>query len=89
MKPKRKPTKEKTYKLCEAVADIAYIAGTRNYYGGNSRQDIEDFIHWAEEFELKWKNKEWGADETDDDYIDEITKFANEKINASNIYSNE
>ncbi len=83
MKTQRKSNKERTYQLCEAVADIAFLAGTRNYYSGNSRKDIEDFIHWAEEFEQFWKNKEWGADDTDDDYIDEISKFAEQKINSA------
>ena len=80
MKQKMKSQKDIIYSLCEAVADIAFIAGTKEYYSGNSRQDIEDFIHWAEEFELKWKNKDWGADDTFDDYMDEIIKFANKKI---------
>ena len=79
-KQKKKTNKEKIYSLCEALADIAYIAGSRQYRSENSRQDIGDFIEWANEFEQKWKGKEWGADDTNDDYIDEITKFANEKI---------
>lgn len=85
MNSKKKTRKGRGYQLCEAVADIAFIAGTRNYYGGNSREDIADFLQWAEEFESKWKGKEWGADDTDDDYIDEITKFVCAKIDTSKI----
>lgn len=83
-KIKRKKTNnEKIYSLCEAVADIAYEAGFRRFYSGNSRQDMNDLIIWAKEFEKIWKNKEWGADDTQDDYMDEITKFANDKMTES------
>lgn len=85
----KKKKEEIVYSLCEALSDIAYIAGHKQYYSGNSRQDMADFIEWAKEFEEKWKNKEWGADNTDHDYIDEITKFADEKINASQNLINE
>lgn len=77
---KKNTTKERAFSLNEAVADITYIAGYRRFYGGDSRQDIGDFISWAQEFENIWKDKDWGADDTMDDYMDEIGKFANEKI---------
>jgi hypothetical protein len=70
---------DKTYSLCEAVADIAFIAGEKKYYNGNSRQDIEDIIHWAIEFEEMYKNIEWGV-ESSPDYIETITSFAETKI---------
>jgi hypothetical protein len=37
-------------KLLETVAGIAFIAGSCNYYSGDSRADIFAFIWWAEEF---------------------------------------
>lgn len=67
------------YSLCEAVADIAFIAGLHKYYGGDSREDVSNFILWAREFEEKWKGKKWG-EEGDEDYIEEVTKFAYQKI---------
>ena len=85
-KSKKKTNNEKIYSLCEAVADIAYAAGYRKFYSGDSRQDISDFIEWSKEFEEKWKGKEWGADDTNDDYMDEVVKFANENINIARIF---
>lgn len=81
---KKKTKVDLVYSLCEAVADIAYIAGHKLHYTGNSRGDMADYISWAKEFEKKWKGKEWGADNTVDDYIDEITKFAELKIQQQN-----
>jgi len=72
---------KKVYSLCEAVADIAYIAGYKNYYGGDSREDIAKFIGWAEEFERLNDGKEWGVD-TEEEYIEAIHNFAESKIGA-------
>ena len=72
--------KEKQYSLYEAISDISFIAGEDNYTSGNSRQDVSEFIEWAKEFEKKWKNKEWGIDNTDDDYMNTIAKFTYNKI---------
>ncbi len=72
--------KAKQYRLCEVVADIAYIAGLKKYYSGDSRIDMDDFISWAEEFEKKWKGKKWGEDDTQNDYILEVEKFTDAKI---------
>jgi len=52
--------KEKVYSLCEAVADITYIAASENYRTDDSREIISQFIHWAEEFERLHKHIEWG-----------------------------
>jgi len=41
-------TKNKVYSLCEAVADISYIAATENYYTNDSREMISQFIEWAD-----------------------------------------
>lgn len=69
--------KSKTYSLCEAVADIAYIAGEQRYYGGDSRADIADFISWAQEFEYTNRRVNWGDDA---DYISAIQAFAEKKL---------
>ena len=73
-----KQLSKKVYSLCEAVADIAYIAGDDGYYTGDSRKDIADFISWAKEFEEKHKGIEWGVN-SETDYIDAITEFAKSK----------
>jgi hypothetical protein len=73
-------TKKQVYSLCEAVADIAYIAGTKKHYSGDSRKDISDFIKWATEFEEINKGVRWGEDEGKEDYIEAITDFAYQKI---------
>lgn len=65
--------------LCEAVADIAFLAGEEKYYSGNARQDIADFIEWAKEFELINAGIEWGVN-SDIEYIDAITEFAYSKM---------
>jgi hypothetical protein len=70
---------DKTYSLCEAVADISYLAGEHKYYSGNSRQDIGDFIQWAFEFEKINNGVKWGID-SNIDYIDAITSFAENKM---------
>ncbi len=68
--------KKETYSLCEAVADIAYIAGVKGYYGGDSRQDVADFISWAKEFEYINRGVEWGVEK---EYLDEIDAFTDKK----------
>lgn len=69
--------KDNTYSLCEAVADISQIATGMNYYSGNSRQDIADFISWAKEFEYINRGIEWGMEK---DYMTEIEIFTVKKI---------
>lgn len=68
--------KDKTYSLCEAVADISQIATEMEYYSGNSRQDIADFISWAKEFEYINRGVEWGIEK---DYMVEIEIFTRNK----------
>lgn len=68
-------------KLFETIADIAYTAGQKGYYSGNSRADMQDFIYWAKEFEKKHKKIDW--EETILDYMEEIEHFANEKMPQS------
>jgi hypothetical protein len=71
-------TEDKTYSLCEAVADISYEAGLKKYYSGDMRADPATFIQWAKEFEKRYERVEWGID--DYDYIDEMEKFMKEKL---------
>jgi hypothetical protein len=72
--------KDEVFSLCEAVADIAYIAGEKKYNCADSRKKITDFINWAIEFEIMHKNVQWGIN-TEVEYIDAIYHFATYKIN--------
>lgn len=38
-------------RMHETIADIAYAAGARGWYSGDSRADMASIIAWAEEFE--------------------------------------
>ena len=69
------PLGAREYSICEAVADIAYIAGQHGYYGGNSRTDVDDIIKWAIEFDDKNSGRVW-----DGEYMEEIEAFAVEKM---------
>lgn len=94
--PTEKEYEEITNSLCEAVADIAFLAGDYKYYSGDSREDIASFIQWGKEFEKRWRGVEWGNDfekrwkdvewgvDTKNDYIEEITLFAEEKFGDDN-----
>lgn len=62
--------------LLETLSDISYIAGELNYFSGDSRADISNFIIWAQEFEVIHGPTDW----TEKDYIEEIRKFASMKI---------
>ncbi len=77
-------TNDKVYSLCEAVADIAYIAGEKNYTSSNSRKKIEDFIIWAKEFENIYGNMQWGVN-SEVEYLDAIYYFTTYKINLHQI----
>ncbi len=68
----------------ESLADIAHTAGAMGYYGGDSRQDMQDFITWSKEFESKWEGHQWGIDEGPD-YIDAIDAFCEEKMNPQRV----
>jgi hypothetical protein len=63
-------------KLLEATADIAYIAGVKGYYSGNSRADINNFIYWAEQFEKQNKKTDWDSES----YIKAIEDFVESKF---------
>lgn len=72
---------DEIYSLCEAVADIAYIAGQEGYKTPDSREAISNFISWAKEFENIYKGIQWGID-NNMDYIDAIYAFADSKLNS-------
>jgi hypothetical protein len=63
-------------KLLEALADIAYLAGQKGFFSGDSRQDIAEFISWAKEFETMHDETNW--DEVD--YHDAIEAFTLNKL---------
>ena len=73
-------TNKKIYSLCEAVADIAFIAAKENYKTKDSREKFAQFIEWAKEFELLHKDVQWGVN-FPPEYIDSIQHFATFKIN--------
>ena len=73
-------TNDKIYSLCEAVADISYIAAKEDYRTGDSREMISQFIEWAKEFEYLHRNIEWGIN-SDLEYIDSIYYFTIFKVN--------
>lgn len=73
-------TAKKIYSLCEAVADIAFIAAKEKYETEDSREKFGQFIEWAKEFEWLHKDVEWGVS-FQPEYIDSIELFAMFKIN--------
>ena len=73
-------TNKKIYSLCEAVADISYIASQERYSTDDSRLMISQFIEWAIEFEQLHKNILWGIN-SPLDYIESIYYFTIFKIN--------
>jgi hypothetical protein len=68
------------FRLCEVVADIAYIAGHRHYHSGDSREDVQNFILWAQEFEEANERTEWGT--AGHDYMTAIELFTDSKLNG-------
>ena len=72
--------KNEIYSLCEAVADIAYIAAEKKYRTDDSREMISEFIKWAEDFEHLHKHIEWGVN-SPFEYIESIYHFTIFKIN--------
>lgn len=54
-------TSQRIYSLCEAVADISFIAALKNYETKDHRKKFAQFIEWAKEFELIHKDVEWGV----------------------------
>ncbi len=71
------PSPDPDRELLEAIADIANIAGRAKYYGGDSRQDIADFIEWGKEFAKLHRDNDW----IKDDYIETIGRFTTAKLN--------
>jgi len=67
-------------RLCEVVADIAFLAGAKRYHSGDSREDVQHFIEWAAEFERVHASTAWGTGE--DDYLIAVEAFALAKMNA-------
>lgn len=63
-------------KLFESIADIAFIAGQKGFFSGDSRADIDQFISWAKEFEAMHDETNW--DEVD--YKDCVEAFALAKL---------
>jgi hypothetical protein len=63
-------------KLLEALADIAYLAGQKGFFSGDSRNDINEFITWAKEFEAVHEDTNW--DEVD--YLTAIEAFTENKL---------
>lgn len=65
-------------KLLETIADIAYSAGHKGYYSGNSREDILNFIWWAKEFESYHKDTDWN----NNDYLLTIEAYIEAKLTS-------
>lgn len=71
-------------RLLEAVADIAYMAGTKGYYSGDSRRDMATFIAWAQEFEAGRKEDAEGNEQYfGEEYMSAIETFTNRKLSES------
>lgn len=66
----------KNQKLTETVADISFIAGEMKYFSGNSREDVSNFILWANQFQKENSNTNWH----EVDYRLTIEKFTIQKI---------
>lgn len=71
---------KKVYSLCEAIADISFIAAKENYESKDSRVKFAQFIEWAQEFEYIHRNIVWGVNFVPE-YIDSIYHFTIFKIN--------
>lgn len=65
-----------TDKLLETLADIAYQAGQQGYYTGDSRADVNSFIHWAREFEERHVTTDWDIT----NYMLEIEQYVATKL---------
>ncbi|MBL7738828.1 MAG: hypothetical protein JNK14_06380 [Chitinophagaceae bacterium] len=73
-------TDKKIYSLCEAVADVSYIAAKEKYRTEDSREMIAQFIELARDFEYMHRNIEWGVN-SPLEYVDSIYHFTIFKIN--------
>jgi hypothetical protein len=72
-------TNDKIYSLCEAVADISFIAAEEKYRTYDSREKVSQFIQWAKEFENLHQDIHWGVNSSLD-YIESIYHFTIFKI---------
>jgi len=68
-------------KLLETLADISYIAGETNFFSGDSRADVSNFILWAQEFQKKNSKTSW----EEKDYRTSIENFTTLKLNSSHL----
>jgi hypothetical protein len=64
---------EKTPEL-ETLVDIAWLAGAKRFHSGNSRDDIDTIIRWANEFNAAWVQTDTN------DYMEDIEDFALKKL---------
>ena len=78
-------TDKEIYSLCEAIADISYIAAEEKYVTEDSREMIVQFIEWAKDFEYMHRNIDWGVN-SPLEYIDSIYHFTIFKINQCKRY---
>jgi len=73
--------------LLETVADIAYMAGAARYYTGDSRQDIQTFITWAQEFEAGVQIGDGEPSYEGLEYMSAIERFFEKKMTLLNAYT--
>ena len=67
----------------EAIADIAYLAGANRYHSGDSREDVQQFLRWADEFE-SLRRMSCGAETYDGkNYMEAIEDFTLGKLRDS------
>jgi hypothetical protein len=67
----------------ESLADICFIAGHAQYYGGDSRADMDTFIAWANEFESLMQVVDGEELYNGKEYLLAIDEFTYAKIEAS------
>lgn len=76
LEPDQPLTLTKTRAL-ETALDLAYLAGAARYHSGDSRADIDTFIHWANQFESMRRVDENGEETYNgQNYIEAIEAFA-------------
>lgn len=63
-------------KVLETVVDIAYYAGSFDYFSGDSRRDVREIMWWAKEFETLHENTDWDRL----DYMIEIESYTQNKL---------
>jgi hypothetical protein len=65
--------------LLEILADISFIAGENNYFTGDSRNDVSQFILWAKKFQTLHSKTNW--DEVN--YLLTIQEYTLKMINQT------